>query len=273
MIVQTAIPGQPHLVIRQADHARMSGQFAAHFGNERFAGLDPHAEMIYVAAHHDEGWVDIDARAAPDPRTGLPQHLTQTRLVDLIATGPASPTFNERHHPYCGILSSMHTWGLYHGRYGLSDKIFIDTVTDEFKPLAKTMLDSELARQNRLIQWLVQDPAWAARVVRDALFRNYKLLQFFDTLALYFHLTHAAARGESSFRNVPMSADADAVITARPVSLADGTYAVDPFPFNAPFEAHYDARPLSPAPPGADLARTLGEARPVRERVTLVPAA
>lgn len=272
MIIQTADPGQPHLVIQQADHARMSGQFAAHFGNARFAGLDPHAEMIYVAAHHDEGWLDIDARATQDPRTGLPQHLTQTRLPDLIATGPASPTFNEKHHPYCGILSSMHTWGLYHGRYGLSGKVFIDTVTDEFKPLAKSMLDSELARQDRLIRWLAQDPAWAPRVDKEALFRNYKLLQFFDTLALYFHLAHASARSESAFRNVPMSAGADAVITVRPVSVADGVYALDPFPFSVAFEAHYDARPLSPAPPGADLARALRQAQPVRERVTLVPA-
>ena len=41
MIVQTAAPGRPHFIIRQTDHARMSGQLALAFGNARFAPLEP----------------------------------------------------------------------------------------------------------------------------------------------------------------------------------------------------------------------------------------
>ena len=81
------------------------------------------------------------------------------------------------------------------------DEIFIDTVTDEFKPLVKTMLDGELARQERLIKLLAADRAWASRVAKDALFRNYKLLQFhfphpseervnFRSFAMVVHLVH-----------------------------------------------------------------------------------
>ena len=58
---------------------------------------------------------------------------------------------------------------------------------------------------------------------------NYKLLQFFDTLALYFHLRHASEHEEEVFVHVPRSVDEVASVTVRP--LGNGRYSMDPFPF------------------------------------------
>jgi hypothetical protein len=58
---------------------------------------------------------------------------------------------------------------------------------------------------------------------------NYKVLQFFDTLALYFHLRHAGERQKEVYVRVPKSVAEDTSITLRP--LGDGRYSLDPFPF------------------------------------------
>lgn len=271
MIIQTAPDGQPRFVIRQIDHARMSGQLARAFGNERFASPEPREPMEFVVAHHDEGWAELDALAKQDPATGLPYHLTQTPLADLVGTGAGSPDFNERHHPLAGLISSMHTYGLYHGRYGLSDFLFINRITPELKPTVEAMLKGELDRQARLKAQLAADPATAQYANETHIFANYKLLQFFDTLSLYFHMTHAEARGEAMFKNVPMRVGQDVTITLRPVGTE--TYVLAPYPFaQDALEIYCEGRYLSPQPVGAELAQVMGDTPLVRQTYRLVEA-
>src|SRR5262249_42445013 len=76
-----------------------------------------------------------------------------------------------------------------------------------------------------------QDPATAGWLDEKRLFQNYKQLQFFDTLALYFNRVHPGERGDATFEHVPMSAAEDATITVRP--RAAGGYALSPWPFAA----------------------------------------
>ncbi|XWX02451.1 DUF3891 family protein [Aggregatilineales bacterium SYSU G02658] len=229
MIVQTAPTGQPHFIITQIDHADVSGVFAAHFGNEIFAPLNPKDALVHVAQHHDDGWEEIDAHPTLDPKTRLPYHLTQTPTQQLIATGSKSPDANEKYHPLSGIISSMHTYGLYHGRYGLSDKIYIDLIDETLRDSVKAMLDAELARQARIKAELAA--AGHANLVEDrVLFHNYKLLQFFDTLALYIQTVHPEAVGLSQFIHVPRALEDDVVITAQHVER--GVITLDPYPFD-----------------------------------------
>lgn len=251
MIIQTAATGRPHFVIRQTDHARMSGQLARAFGNAAFWPLEPRDAMIFIAGHHDEGWEPIDAKPGRDPKTGLPWHLTQTPMADLISSGARSPDFNQRFHPVAGLISSIHTWGLWNGRYGLSDRIIINGASPEFKPEAMKMLDGELDRQARLKERIAADAVDAHFASEDWAFHNYKLLQFFDTLALYFHLTDPVAREESVFKNVPRGVNDDVSITVRP---RDGAYEVSPWPFEGDhLEVATPGCWMSPLPEGADI--------------------
>lgn len=271
MIIQTAPDGQPRFVIRQTDHARMSGQLARAFGNAQFASPEPREPLEFVVAHHDEGWAELDALAKQDPLTGLPYHLTQTPLAELVGTGSGSPDFNERHHPLSGLISSMHTYGLYHGRYGLSDFLFINRLTPELKPVVEAMLQGELERQTRLKAQLAANPASAVYADPARIFSHYKLLQFFDTLSLYFHMTHAEARGEASFKNVPMRVGQDVTITLKPVGA--GVYALDPYPFGPdPLEIYCEGRYLTPQPNGVDLTQVLEAAPLTRQTYRLVEA-
>ncbi len=265
MIIQSAPPGQPHFAIEQPDHTRTCGQLARAFGNQNFAPPHPRELLIFTVEHHDEGWSPIDALREPSPLTGLPHHLTQTPIPYLIRTSKGSPDFNEQRHPYCGLLSSMHTVGLFNGRYGLSDFIFINKIAPEHKAATDALLTEELQRQERLKATLTADPATRPWVQEQALFTNYKLLQFFDTLALYFHTTHAEARTPARFLNVPDGKGNDHTLTIQPRS--DGTYCLTPWVFAEDhLNIFVEGRYITPQPPEADF-RVIFEQTPKEKQV------
>ncbi len=256
MIVQSAETNDAHFVICQTDHAAVSAELARAFGNERFAPLDPADLMAFVVAHHDDGWSELDAQWLQDPATGLPYNLVKTPLDKLVRTGSGSPDVNEAHHPFCGIISSMHTYGLYHGRYGLSSFMFIDLMPEELQPYVEKMLANELQRQERLKTQLS-----AEQSSDQFLFHNYKLLQFFDTLALYFQTMHPEARIEATFENVPRALGDDVSIELRPKS---GThFMLDPWPFSAEtVEVSTAGRYLRPQPQSGNL-REIAQLAPI----------
>jgi Protein of unknown function (DUF3891) len=229
MIIQTAPEGQPRFAIKMDEHSTLSGEFVRSYGTDRFAPIEPLELFVYIVANHDKGWVSFDRTPKTDPRTGFPYNLVETPAEDITRTSAGSPDFNEKHHPYCGLLSSMHSWGLYNGRYGTSDYVLINTIPPHQRHLADRMLEGELKRQKRLKAALADDPQAATWIDERRLFKNYKYLQFFDTLALYFNRTHEAGRGEMQFKHVPMDDQHDVTITIRPVNK--GVYALSPYPF------------------------------------------
>ena len=272
MIVQPPAGGAadaPHFVIAMHQHTAFAGSLAADFGNDTFAGLAPAEPMQYIVDHHDAGWADLDARAPQDPATGLPYNLTATPLAQIVATSAGSPQFNEAHHPFSGIISSMHTCGLYCGRYGLSDKIFLDLIGDDMRPEVDAMLEVEEGRQQRLKQDLAaDDPGLAAD---DLIFNAYKQLQFFDTLSLYFHMVPQGERGAAEFHNVPRAVGDDVTITVTEAPAA--VYEVDPYPFATDgLEVATEGRYLAPQPPGTDLGAVLAATPVDTQTVRLVRA-
>lgn len=273
MIVQTAPEGRPQFVIRMTEHTAFAGQLARAFGNDRFEPVSPRKEMLYVVDHHDQGWVPWDDAPGLDPDSRLPYHLISTPRDAILASGVGSPDFNERRHPYCGLLSSMHIWGLYNGRYGYSDRVLIDNVPKEFRPRFQEMLDGQLARQDRLKATLADDPETAPWVEERHLFQNYKQLQFFDTLALYFHCAHEGARTETDFQHVPMTAEEDVTVTARP--LEPGVYGFSPYPFRENgMDLWFEGRYLSPfaGDEDPDLAAVMAGTPAERQAVRFVAA-
>jgi hypothetical protein len=195
MIIQTAGEGEPRLAVMMYEHTALSEQFARAFGNERFESIWPHELMFYIIGNHDAGWADFDRDPATDANTGLPYNLVETPAQYITVTSRRSPDFNERHHPYCGLMSSMHSWGLYNGRYGLSSMVLIDKIPAKDRPLADRMLADEIARQKRLKAELGANSEAAAWIEEKHLLQNYKQLQFCDTLALYFHPPETARHG------------------------------------------------------------------------------
>ncbi len=269
MIVQSAPEGAEHFVITMEEHTAFAGKLASAFGNDRFEPVAPRSQVMYVIWHHDAGWRELDALALRDPSTGLPYNLVKTPFVRIVKTSSASPDFHSHHHPYCELLSSMHSWGLYNGRYGMSDKVLLNDLAAQNRATADTMLAGELARQQKLKTRLAADPTTAAWVEDAHLFQNYKQLQFFDTLALYFNCTPEGARTESVLLHVPMSAAADTEIKIRPVGPS--TYAFDPFPFDQDgISVSFNGRYLAPIATGDSVREALERIPTSTQTVRLV---
>jgi hypothetical protein len=231
MIIETAPAGTPRLAVMMYEHTALCGQFARIFGNDRFEPLSPLDPMIYVISHHDAGWTEFDRDPTTDEKTGLPYNLVETPAEYITVTSRQSPEFNQRQHPYCGLISSMHSWGLYNGRYGLSNLVLIDRIPQKDRPLADRMLAGELQRQQRLKEEIEKDSQLSGWLDEKKLFQNYKQLQFIDTLALYFNRVHPSERGQQTFEHVPLNAQADTGVTIQP--RAPDVYALSPFPFAA----------------------------------------
>jgi hypothetical protein len=217
------------------EHLDLCSQLARAYGNDRFESLNPYNEMLYVVENHDRGWEDYDQNPGIDPSTGLPYLMSRTPAVESVKTNRGSPDFNEAHNGYCGLLSSMHTWGLYNKRYGFTQFVVRTRntvsvqVTDPNRPMVDKMLADEMTRQVRLKANLTKSEPTKSWIEDKHLFQNYKQLTFFDTLSLYFHLYHATDRGEEVYIHVPMSAESDTNVTVKKVG--DQVYSLDPFPF------------------------------------------
>ena len=245
MIVQNGEEGKGSLVIQQREHAMLALRFARKWGNGEFSELHPKELMEFVVEHHDEGWNEVDPKLGLNADTGLPYSLIQTPFEHLMETGPGGPSYAEARHPYCGLLVSMHTYGLYNGRYGMSDKVFVKMLPEGKKEVADAMLGQELARQERLRKELSEDAAFSELAGEQELFHNYKLLQFFDTLALYFNCTPESERSPSTFLNVPVKPGVDTEV--RIERLGEGVYGLSPYPFSEePAEFHYDGQRIRP---------------------------
>ncbi len=235
MMVQTAPEREPHFVSTMKEHLDFCGQMARAYGNDRFQALSPLKEVLYVVDNHDRGWDDYDRNPGIDPSNGLPYLMSRTPAIESVKTNRGSPDFNEAHHPYCGLLSSMHTWGLYNKRYGFTQFVVRTRntvsiqVADPNRPMVDKMLTDEVARQDRLKTELAKSEAMRPLIEERRLFQNYKQLTFFDTLSLYFHLYSANDRGEEVYIHVPMTPENDTNVIVKKVS--EQVYSLDPFPF------------------------------------------
>ena len=235
MMIQSAPDGNPRFICMMTEHMDLCRQIAEAFGNAEFEKPNPYAETDYDIAHHDRGWDQFDANPVLDDKTGFPTGVGGAKGPGGAETTRLSPDFNEKRHAYCGLLASMHTWGLYNARYGYSD-FRVRKGGSTSVPIAPEMADEtnkilgdEEVRQERLKQQLAATPSTKSWVENANLFRNYKLLQFCDTLALYFNLRHENERQVEVYTHVPKSTKEDTEITVTP--LGEGAYSIDPFPF------------------------------------------
>ena len=234
MIIQPAPVGKKRFVATMVEHLELCEQMMRAFGNEMFERPEPYEEFIYTVAHHDRGWDETDANPVLHTESGFPCGLGTGPVPGVLDTSRRSPDFNQAEHPYCGLLSSMHSWGLYNERYGVSEFTVLDggksvPIPPENEKFVSGLLDDEITRQQRLKDELAASPETAGWVDEKSLMRNYKLLQFFDTLALYFNLRHDSQRMQEQFVHIPNSVDEDSTVTVRPIG--DGKYEMFPFPF------------------------------------------
>lgn len=228
MIVQQPENGSRAFVVSLDEHQGLAGQLAARFGNEHFESLTPCDPMLFAIAHHDAGWDEIDRSPPGDPATSLPCSLGGNPRELLLAAASRSVDFNERHHPFCGLLVSMHQVGLYNGRFGLKSAQLMGEIPVHERPQVDAFLSREATRQTRLRDLLRTDSVFRDFIEERALFFNYFRLQFFDRLALYLNRTSTGNLRPAIIDHVPTTIERQ--IDVEIVPLEDGL-ALDMYPF------------------------------------------
>jgi hypothetical protein len=208
------------ILIGQTDHAKLSGQCAAHWGNRDFAQPRPYEAVVRAAMFHDSGWYDYEANPSIAADTGRPLNFLQVTWGK-----PQRRAFEwaidwmTRIDPYSGLLLSKHRTGLQRGRYNrmAHPKMFNTQNLPE---------DNEdfLARHE-------QAQAVALRNYDEAEFwTNYQLLQAVDFISLFLCNKDVV---DDYIDPVPTSYDGSSAPVKLSLKTVEGaTIAIDPFPFD-----------------------------------------
>ncbi len=186
MIIQEQ--GDHLILIRQTDHAVLSGYFARESGNENFARPEPFESFQLATAEHDNGWNEWELQPHIDPVTFLPysfMSLPTAEHMDLYQRGIERVVKVDR---YAGLLVSMHCAGLYDKTRATMPGFSAKYVKAQEAPLVTDFLQRLRLQQLRLKVDLRGDSATKDFADEKWLQANAQRLEALDRLSLYFCL-------------------------------------------------------------------------------------
>jgi hypothetical protein len=184
MIVQEQ--GDELILIRQTDHAVLSGFFAREWGNELFRRPEPFESLQLAASEHDNGWHEWELQPQIDPKTRLPysfMSLPTDTHMELYQRGIERVVKSDR---YAGLLVSMHASGLYDRARATIPGFSAKYVKSTEAELVNGFLQALKLQQLRLKVDLRSDAATKEFVQDKLLETNSRRLEALDRLSLYF---------------------------------------------------------------------------------------
>ena len=194
--------GDAWQLVRQPDHADLSGQFARAWGGTAFAEPRPPASVCLAALRHDDGWGVYDRRPTFDVERDRPTAFLDVPIPAHLAFYRACIEVVTEEDPYAGLLVSMHGAGIYNGRYGTQPSLVLsqaDGYRDQIAAFVAEQEESHPARADGL--GVADEERWV----------NYKLLQIYDRLSLYFCLRDLQGGEADAIAPVPSGYDAGEV--------------------------------------------------------------
>ena len=184
MIVQEQ--GDELVLIRQTDHAVLSGFLAREWGNDLFQRPEPFESLQLAATEHDNGWREWELQPQIDPKTRLPysfMSLPTDAHMELYQRGIERVVKSDR---YAGLLVSMHASGLYDRARATIPGFSAKYVKSTEAELVNTFLQGLKLQQLRLKVDLRADSAGKEFVQDKLLEANARRLEALDRLSLYF---------------------------------------------------------------------------------------
>ena len=240
------------IMLTQEMHADLSAQFAARWGNARFARLSPEQTMLRAANLHDTHFRETETDLPIDMQAGRPYGHRESPFsqahLDALAE---NVQWVGARDPYAGLLVSMHHTGLAQNRYGVINAWHNDygaanrkrEMRAEVAQLVKRLEADQATTRQSLIA------AGAATAAEVAI--NYRLLQTFDLLSLYFCRDGYDGDRLTPARIEPVPASYregdDAALSIEP--CGESTVRIAPWPFSEPrFDVSVLCRRLRRAP-------------------------
>ncbi|MGI8727420.1 MAG: DUF3891 family protein [Solirubrobacterales bacterium] len=163
------------LCIPQSEHARISGQIAAAWGNERVPRAEPAAELALAAARHDIGMDAYDAEPELDPEAGLPRSFMTMPLEEHVRCWRRGPSLVVDEDPYAAILVSLHGTTLMARKHASGEAE---------RELVADYLETQEELRAGLRDQLSSDPHLATYLEPDPIERGRRLLALWDAMSL-----------------------------------------------------------------------------------------
>lgn len=227
MIVRGA--GESWQIVSQLHHADLSGQFAAAWGNDRFSQPTPASAVEIASIRHDDGWAVWERWPKISERESKPLPFLDVHILSHLAFYRAAIEDAVDQDPYAGLLVSMHGAGIYRGRYGTQPELRA-TYVNLFTPQVDAFVNEQEIRHAELIEetGVSEQERWV----------NYKLLQVFDRLSLYFSGLFEIAWGDAhvigpvpvTYNGEETTIRVEALTQFAPFSPSH--VRIDPFPFS-----------------------------------------
>lgn len=231
-------------LVTHPDHARLAGDFAERWGNDRFLRPEPREQVLRGIARHDDGWIARDS-APQITRQGKPSAFSvelvgkysafeEIDLVDYLAVRDSAVREIAAEDPYAGLLISMHTYSLLHDRADRS------TIAPAQLPLLDQFLEQQKEFQSLLRKQIASDPGFTPEQASDgAIFDRFRLLQAMDCLSLLTcvdfrqpsHLLHALPTRDGGYFPIQVH------------TIAPRHFVLEPYPFpHASITFHFPTR-------------------------------
>jgi hypothetical protein len=273
-------------LVTHPDHGRVAGELGEAWGNDRFTSPAARDALLDAAAHHDDGWAELDDLPVFNPEARRPAHFLEVPLTDTVGPYGRGVDSVYARSPHAGAIVSMHWAGLYRTRWGLQGG----------DPVGHPATAEIVASQER--RWIAAlRDAWDLRGLRSEFeaetWHAYEILQALDFLSLAICLLDLAqpVGGEEAapmprtlphvdqppggrmIPNVPMGRGGDRV-DLRIWVTGPGQLAVDPYPFAGALQLELPLREMADRPyEGAEAAAAaFHEAPLVARSVRVAPA-
>jgi len=217
----------PMIVIRQTDHAFLSGFFAREWGNEVFTRPEPFASFCLAAAEHDNGWQEWELAAGVDPKTFLPYTFMTVPTEEHVFLYQRGIERVVKVDLYAGLLVSAHCMDLYDRSRATMPGYSAKYVKAYEQQVANDFVQRLRLQQARLKLDLRKDPAMQPFVNDHLIKTNSHRLEVLDRLSLYFCLGSAE---DASIDGVPVNEGGNEVEwQVRPAG--DNEFTIYPYPF------------------------------------------
>ena len=213
--------GDAWQIVLQPDHGELAGQFAAQWGGAAVEAPHPHGSLQVAARRHDDGWSVWEREPALLPGTSRPTGFLEVVVPSHLAFYRACIAAVNEQDPYAGLLVSMHGTGIYNGRYGTQPGLGLKQAAEHPELVGGFVAEQEAWQQERIA---------ALGVDESERWVNYKLLQVFDRLGIYFSLKDVETGTAETLAPVPLGyGGAEGAIEIEPI--APWHVRMSPFPF------------------------------------------
>jgi hypothetical protein len=218
-------------MVKQHDHAQLSGVIAGHFRHSLFGDGARVQDMLYAVSEHDRSWIRLDDTPIWNDAASAPFSFMDYPLLPKIALYKIGLDEIETANEYAALLCSLHYASFRSFKQGVNR-------------YCADFYNTELARQERLKNKL--NP-----VASDEVEKHFAILQLCDDISLYICLNRPGASKEEEhswyrdgFANSErMDRKAGQPVVARWLDV--GTIALTPSPLQTKFTATLSCKSVS----------------------------